>query len=88
MKLIVCVVMVMMVFGCSSYDKKVIKTQLAVCVGHEGEELKACLIEQINAIAAVTIPGFDEFGNMIEDPRIIELLKAIEALEEEMNDNL
>ncbi len=87
MKLLVILVILVSV-GCSSYDKKVIETQLAVCVGHEGEELKACLIEQMNAIASVTIPGFDEFGNMIEDPRIIELLKAIEELEEEMNDNL
>ncbi len=84
MRMLICLFMVMMVFGCSSYDKKVIKGQLEICIGSEGEELKQCLTEQMNAIAAVTIPGFDEFGNMIEDPRIIELLKAIEELEEEL----
>ncbi len=87
MKIFTCICLILMV-GCSSYDKKVIKNQLEICIGAEGEELKTCLTEQMNAIASVTIPGFDEFGNMIEDPRIIELLKAIEELEEEMNDNL
>jgi hypothetical protein len=88
MKSIVCLIMVIMFFGCSSYDKKIIKSQLEICIGAEGEELKSCLTEQMNAIASMTIPGYDEFGNIKEDPRIIELLKAIEELEEELDDSL
>lgn len=84
MRILICLLIIMVSFGCSSYDKKVIKSQLEICIGAEGEELKTCLTDQMNAIASVTIPGFDEFGNMIEDPRIIELLKAIEELEEKL----